>query len=121
MLKTKLGAVIAILYLLVVLVVSLPFLFDVVANDGEGGLHSTSSMSMLFAILLTVPGSWPAVEAINTHFAGSTELVKSYLVAGALAGCAIVNAMVIYLFLWLFGRLFRLVFGTASKVSAGKE
>jgi hypothetical protein len=119
MLKTKLGAALAGLYLLGVLVVSLPFLFNVVANNGAGGLHSTSAMSMLFVMLLTAPGSWPAIGAVDVQFAGSTELVKGYLAAGALAGCAIANAAAIYVFIWLCGLLFRFAFGTAKDDPVG--
>ena len=96
MLKTKIGAILAGAYLTIVFVVSIPFLFDIVANGGEGGGHSSSGMSLVFA--MTSPMSWPALSAVDNNFSESTEIVSSVLAGCVLAICALVNAAIIYLF-----------------------
>lgn len=107
LLKTRIGAIFAAAYLLIVFFVSTPFLFDVVVSGTNGGLHSTSGLSLLFTMMLTSPMSWPAVSAVDTNFAAATETIRGYLVAGGLAVSALVNAAVIYLFVWVVRRLVR--------------
>ena len=66
--KSKVGAVLGAAYLLIVFLVSTPFLFEAIVNGSRGGLHSTSGMALFFTIVLTLPMSWPAMWVLDNYF-----------------------------------------------------
>ena len=105
--KSKVGAALAAAYLLIVFLVSTPFLFEAIVNGSRGGLHSTSGMALFFTIVLTLPLSWPGMWVLDTYFGAASEAIKAFLMMCLLALSAVVNASVIYLFVSGIGRLFR--------------
>jgi hypothetical protein len=100
--KSKLGLVIAAGYLLLVLGVCLPLIFD-------GAIHHGNGIAFLGATVLTSPLSWLAFQVIDSvtgtnafHLTGGPY----FLYMGVLVICTLLNATALYLLVSWFGRLF---------------
>ena len=91
-LKSKVGMWVAAIYLLLVLVVCIPLILDQAIHHGNG-------IAFLGAAILTSPLSWLAFRVLDsaTH-ANAFDMTGGpyYLYMGALAGCAILNAVALY-------------------------
>jgi hypothetical protein len=93
--KNKLAIGLAAAYLLLVLLVSSPLLFDAFLNDCKGGLHSSATMSMLFTLILTLPVSWLLNEAIDA-FLPKDAIGGCFTIVSISTVSALVNAVLIY-------------------------
>ena len=79
------------MYLLLVLALCLPFIFD-----SKAGLHSGAAMLFAFAYLLTFPLSWIGFGILGTLSPPTNKLVEHFVAIGVIVVSAIFNAAVIY-------------------------
>ena len=104
--KSKLGAVAAALYLLL-----LGFLL-VVAATGDKGLHSGTGLLLLLVFFLTMPWSWAALRIMDyiSPSPPTFSMWEQITVYGALALCAVINSAIIYLAVGFASRGIRALF-----------
>ena len=89
--RSKLGAAIAVAYLLLV------FLLYVLILTGDKGLHSGTPMLALFLIAITLPLSWVSSEITDYLNPTASYEGVDYLFLSLVAVSAVINAGVIYL------------------------
>ena len=65
--KNKVATFLAAFYLLLVLLVSSPLLYDSFFQGCQGGMHSAASMSLLFTLFVTMPLSWLSFQAMDAY------------------------------------------------------
>lgn len=105
--KSKLGAALAALYL----IIAGFLLFGVIF--GDGGLHGDAAASFIYAILLTSPWSWVwlsilfPIEGGQLQGGSQNSLLYSILAIAGLPVCALINAAIIYVLGGLASRAFQ--------------
>lgn len=97
--KTRFGAVVVAVYLLLVLVACSPLIAD-------GAIHHGNGIAFFAATVLTLPLSWIAFWIIDSMSEMRAFLTGApfYLALVVLAVCAIINATIIYLLVAIVGR-----------------
>jgi hypothetical protein len=114
--KSKLGAVIAGLYLLLVIALSVPL----IASYGDSNVHSGNVPFAMLIVFLTLPLNLLAFYLLDllTITNKSAEQVVTFAV---LSICAIVNAIVIYFVVGFISRMFKAVFRYFGKGNTMEE
>ena len=89
--RSKLGAAIAVAYLLLV------FFLLAIFHGGEGGLHGSAAFASLFVVIITLPLSLGVIRIADLLKPAMSTGQLDYLFLAMLAVCGIINAAVIYI------------------------